>query len=240
MSDISDLLIKDSYDYVIQIDPISHQVLRIGGQVPTNPIFLSGLTINDSFTYSNGTEHVGYFLKCDSTGKASWASINISGNTYALTGVSISGYTLIFTDSEGQIFPINLPQFNGGIISNLTVTGETILNTVTANTINVNTFILSGENINNIFVKKTSLPQFKSGKISKNLFSGSPYTYNIVFNNNLPDTNYTITITGNDLRIWTVENESISGFTINTNSNVPLSNNTFWQLITIGEFNPND
>lgn len=235
MSDISDLLIKDSYDYVIQIDPISHQVLRIGGQIPTNPIFLSGLTINDSFTYSNGTEHAGYFLKCDSSGNAIWASINISGNTYALTGVTISGYTLLFTDSEGQIFPITLPTFNDGTISSLTVTGETTLNILTANTI-----ILSGVNINDIFVKKTSLPQFKSGKITKNLFSGSPYTYNIVFNNNLSDTNYSITITGNDLRIWTVENESMSGFTINTNSNIPLSNNTFWQLITIGEFNPNN
>jgi len=65
MSDISNLLIKDSYDYVIQVDPITRQVLRIGGSIPTNPIFISGLTVNSSFQFSNGTEQNGYFLKCD-------------------------------------------------------------------------------------------------------------------------------------------------------------------------------
>jgi len=70
MSDISNLLIKDSYDYVIQVDPITRQVLRIGGSVPTNPIFLSGLTVQSAFKYTNGTENNGYVLTCDSQGNA--------------------------------------------------------------------------------------------------------------------------------------------------------------------------
>lgn len=76
MSDISNLLIKDSYDYVIQVDPITRQVLRIGGSVPTNPIFLSGVTVNGSFKFSNGTEQAGYVLVSDSQGNANWAPVS--------------------------------------------------------------------------------------------------------------------------------------------------------------------
>lgn len=236
MSDISNLLIKDSYDYVIQVDPITRQVLRIGGSIPNNPIFVSGLTVENSFKYTNGSQNAGYFLKSDAQGNATWAPVNVSGNTYALTGVTIDGFTLTFTDSEGQIFPITI---TGGTLSYLNVTGDTIVNNFTGNTINVNEIYISGTNIENIYIKKGTLPQIKSGKVDKNLFSGQPYTYNVIFSNLLPDTDYSITVTGKDLRIWSIENESISGFTINTNSNVPLSENTFWQLITIGEYDPN-
>jgi len=113
MSDISNLLIKDSYDYVIQVDPITRQVLRIGGSIPTNPIFISGLTINSSFQFSNGTEQNGYFLKCDAQGNASWFPVVVSGGTYALNSVNISGYTLIFTDTLGNVINITLPQTSG-------------------------------------------------------------------------------------------------------------------------------
>lgn len=231
MSDISNLLIKDSYDYVIQVDPITRQVLRIGGSIPNNPIFVSGLTVENSLKYTNGSEFAGYFLKCDAQGNATWAPVNVSGNTYALTGVTVDGFTLTFTDSEGQIFPITITD---GTLSSLIITGDTIVNNLSADTI-----YLSGKNISDIFVPKGSLPQFKSGKVDKNLFSGQPYTYNVQFNNVLPNTDYSVTVTGKDLRIWSIENESVSGFTINTNSNVPLNEYTFWQLITIGEYNPN-
>lgn len=237
MSDISNLLIKDSYDYVIQVDPITRQVLRIGGSVPNNPIFVSGLTVENSLKYTNGSESAGYVLKCDAQGNANWAPISLTANTYALTGVTIDGFTLTFTDSEGQIFPITI---TGGTLSSIIITGDTIVNNLSGNTINVNEIYISGTNINNIFVSKGSLPQFKSGKINKILFSGQPYTYDIQFTNILPNTDYSITVTGKDLRIWSIENESVSGFTINTNSNVPLSNDTFWQLITVGEYDPNN
>jgi hypothetical protein len=56
MSDISNQLIKDSYNYVLQSDLSTGIVYRIGGGIPVNPKFLSGLTINSGFTYSNGTD----------------------------------------------------------------------------------------------------------------------------------------------------------------------------------------
>ena len=55
MSDISNQLIKNSYDYVLQSDLSTGIVYRIGGAVPVNPIFLSGLTINSGKTVNGQT-----------------------------------------------------------------------------------------------------------------------------------------------------------------------------------------
>jgi hypothetical protein len=68
-------------------------VYRIGGAIPVNPIFLSGLTINSGFTYSNGTEQNGYVLTCDASGNAYWGPVSgsSSGNYLPLTGGTLTG-----------------------------------------------------------------------------------------------------------------------------------------------------
>lgn len=75
MADIKDQLIKDSYNYVLQSDLSTGVVYRIGGSVPINPIFQSGLTVNSGFTYSNGTEQPSYVLVTDGTGYSYWDSV---------------------------------------------------------------------------------------------------------------------------------------------------------------------
>ena len=85
MADIKDQLIKDSYNYVLQSDLSTGVVYRIGGSIPINPIFQSGLTINDSFTYSNGTEQNGYVLLTDGTGYAYWGPVSGSSSSSGLT-----------------------------------------------------------------------------------------------------------------------------------------------------------
>jgi hypothetical protein len=47
--DIKNLLIKNSYNYVLQSDLVSGVVYRIGGAIPFNPIFKSGMTVEDKF-----------------------------------------------------------------------------------------------------------------------------------------------------------------------------------------------
>jgi len=97
MADIKDQLIKDSYNYVLQSDLSTGVVYRIGGTIPVNPIFQSGLTINDSFTYSNGTEQNGYTLLTDGTGYAYWGPISgaspSSGDYLPLSGGTVTGNT---------------------------------------------------------------------------------------------------------------------------------------------------
>ena len=98
MSDISNQLIKDSYNYVLQSDLSTGIVYRIGGGIPVNPKFLSGLTINSNFNYSNGTEQPGYALITDGFGNASWGPVSgsSSGNYLSLSGGTVTGPT-IFT-----------------------------------------------------------------------------------------------------------------------------------------------
>jgi len=94
MSDIRNQLIKDSFDYVLQSDLSTGIVYRIGGDIPINPTFLSGLTINSGFTYSNGTEINGYVLTCDSNGNANWGPVSgASGNFLSLSGGTVFGNT---------------------------------------------------------------------------------------------------------------------------------------------------
>jgi hypothetical protein len=51
--DIRNQLIKNSYNYVLQSDLVTGIVYRIGGDVPVNPIFQSGITVEDTFVVKN-------------------------------------------------------------------------------------------------------------------------------------------------------------------------------------------
>ena len=101
MSDISNQLIKDSFNYVLQSDIVTGIVYRIGGSIPVNPIFSSGLTINSGFTYSDGTEQPGYVLTCDNLGNAHWEPVSatpVGSLTYYVSGTVPTGVTLINGD----------------------------------------------------------------------------------------------------------------------------------------------
>ena len=101
MADIKDQLIKDSYNYVLQSDLSTGVVYRIGGTIPVNPIFSSGLTINSGFTFSNGTEQNGYVLFTDSNGNAYWGSttgITTSGLTYYVSASTPTGISFVNGD----------------------------------------------------------------------------------------------------------------------------------------------
>lgn len=137
MADISNQLIKDSYNFVLQADT-NGVVYRIGGSVPTNVTFQSGLTVNSGFTYSNGTEQVGYALLTDGTGYAYWGPISAATPSSGVTSITVGNglsadsstgaVTIVFTGStgtSGDYLPLS-----GG-----TVTGGTLFQSgLTANT----------------------------------------------------------------------------------------------------------
>jgi len=71
MADISNQLIKDSYNNVVQVDPVTGEFLRIGGDAVENPQFLCGVTISNGIRITNGAQN-GYVLQSDGLGNASW------------------------------------------------------------------------------------------------------------------------------------------------------------------------
>jgi hypothetical protein len=68
----------------------------------------------------------------------------------------------------------------------------------------------------------------KAGTLTADDFSGSPQTASVTFADDFTDTEYTISISGEDPRIFSYQNKAVSGFTINTNSNADLLNEVSW------------
>lgn len=143
MSDISNQLIKDSYNYVLQSDLSTGIVYRIGGGIPVNPKFLSGLTINTSFNFSNGTEQNGYVLTSDSFGNAIWKPDgSSSGNFLPLSGGTVTGPTIFTSGLTANTFSASTYL---GLPIDIRVTGATKSGTVATFTNNTGgTFTLTG------------------------------------------------------------------------------------------------
>jgi hypothetical protein len=69
-----------------------------------------------------------------------------------------------------------------------------------------------------------------SGKVLNTAFSGSPKKVTITLTPALPTTNYSVAISGVDVRAWTVESQTLNNFIINANANLGLTGDVRWQL----------
>ena len=87
-SDISNQLIRDSYQYVLQADTVTGVMYRINGDFLVNPIFTSGLTIYTGFTYVDGNQQYGYVLTSDANGGAFWAPSSATTPSSGVSGIS--------------------------------------------------------------------------------------------------------------------------------------------------------
>jgi hypothetical protein len=184
MADIKNQLVKDTYNYVLQSDLSTGYVYRIGGDVPVNPIFSSGLTILENFKYSNGTEQNGYVLYSDSVGNAYWGAPpsgsggTASGDYLPLSGGTVTGATNftggLSANTISATTYFNLPSLTGAYLplSGGTVTGGTVFTSgVTANTISQTLYI--------DFTTGTTNPSINGGRVffNKDEQSLSYYSY---------------------------------------------------------------
>ena len=80
------------------------------------------------------------------------------------------------------------------------------------------------------------IPTIKSGIVAGTSFGGNPQTSSITFGNPFIDNNYSITVTGENSRTWTIQSKVSGSFMINSNSNISFTENVFWQALTTGEF----
>ena len=242
MSDISNQLIKNSYDYVLQSDLTTGIVYRIGGAVPVNPIFLSGLTINSGFTYSDGTEQPGYVLTCDALGNASWgpaSAISVSALTYYVsastpTGVALqsgdrwfdtsTGDELVWINDGDSTQWIQICCGSGGGGGNDTY--------VTGFTINGNNIVLTQNRTDAYSAFTISLSGITGGTSGDYLpLSGGTVTGDTIFQSGLTATTISAT---------TYQNLPLSGVTNGTgitsttsNGSVTITNTAPDQIVTI-------
>lgn len=88
---------------------------------------------------------------------------------------------------------------------------------------------------NQIGTGTTTNVKVKSGVVSGGTFTGNPKTYNVIFATPF-SADYSVSILGDDIRVWSYENKNLNGFTINSNANQTLVGDIYWQAILNGEF----
>jgi hypothetical protein len=81
---------------------------------------------------------------------------------------------------------------------------------------------------NSINLNGKAIYSNKAGTVAPGAFGGIPFRYAVIFSQAFPNNDYAVTVTGGDLRTWTIENKGVGGFNINTNSNVALVEDTYW------------
>jgi hypothetical protein len=76
---------------------------------------------------------------------------------------------------------------------------------------------------------------YLAGEVNSASFSGSPLSYNIVFPFTFTSS-YTVNVESSDIRDWTVESKTTTGFTLISNSDTSLSNTVYWNAIENAAF----
>lgn len=75
----------------------------------------------------------------------------------------------------------------------------------------------------------------KSGRLANTAFTGTPRTATVTLGTAFPNTNYTIQISGTDVRSWSWESKLAGSFVINSNANQALTGEVHWFAISDGE-----
>lgn len=222
MSDISGQLIKNSYNYVLQSDIISGIVHRIGGDVPTNPKFISGLTVNTVFTYSNGTEVDGYVLTCDASGNASWEPVSGTTPSSGVTSVTVTN-GLSGNVTTGAITLVNTAPDQIVIISGGTgiTTGGTYPNFIITNSSPDQTVTISGGTDIQIVGTYPSFEVNFTGTTSSNFTGGTVSG----------STNFTNGLTANTISATTYQN--LPALNCNDLNNCPVITGLTGDVITL-------
>jgi len=212
MPDIKGQLIKNSYNYVLQSDLITGIVYRIGGDAPNNPKFISGLTVNANFTYSNGSEFPGYVLTCDSAGNAVWGPVSGATSGVVVTGGTFdySAGTLTLGLSNGVNVPISgLEEIyvTGGVVSG---------NSIVFSYNDTNTFEVSGITPYSLFSSYTASTQSTiNNKLDTSGFTSYTASTQSIINNKLDTSGFTAyTATTQTLILNSVTGGTYSGGTL--------------------------
>ena len=173
---------------------------------------------------------------------------SLGGITFPLTGITATYLVKeedYLIDVTGNTVTVTLPTAVGvngqnyviknrgtGVVTVATTSSQTIDGASTKSLKNNDSIEVISDGSNWIIAAGTgtvtSSTTAKSGIVSNTTWTGSPLNYQVVFTSAFPNTNYSVTVTGGDARVWTVESVTVNGFIINSNSNTGLLYPTYW------------
>ena len=149
--------------------------------------------------------------------------IDVTGNT-----VTVTLPTAVGVNGKNYVIKNN----GSGVVTVATTSGQTIDGANTKSLNNNDSIEVISDGSNWIIAAGTgtvtSSTTAKSGIVSNTTWTGSPLNYQVVFTSAFPNTNYSVTVTGGDARVWTIESVTVNGFIINSNSNTGLLYPTYW------------
>lgn len=146
--------------------------------------------------------------------------------------------TLYVLDGLGNVvFTIPSSSYGQNILMSDATSSMSVSSSISSITSLTSDFsLLSGNSITSTTTSYILMP-IKSGIVDSSSFGGNPLSSSVVFNNIFADNNYSITITGDSDRVWSIKNRSSGSFIINSNQITPLTGSTYWQAIYRGEYN---
>jgi hypothetical protein len=182
-----------------------------------------GVTASNLYTHSQASPAVTWSINHNLD--SSYPIINVYDETNAIT---IPGDIRITDNNNLKIYFTYPSTGTATIIGNALISNATAANAVSASYALTASFALNGGGGGGGL-------QTKAGSVANSSFGGSPLSASIIFSTAFPNTNYAITVTGEDARSWTIENKLSGSFIINSNSSVGLTGNTYWTATAYGE-----
>jgi len=173
---------------------------------------------------------------------------SLGGITFPLTGITVTYLVKeedYLIDVTGNTITVTLPTAVGvngknyviknrgtGVVTVATTSSQTIDGANSKSLSNNDSIEVVSDGSNWIIAAGTgtvtSSTTAKSGIVSNTTWTGTPLNYQVSFTSAFPNTNYSVTVTGGDARVWTVESITVNGFIINSNSNTGLLYPTYW------------
>jgi len=174
--------------------------------------------------------------------------ISLGGVTFPATGINTTytvGVNDYLVDITGNTITVTLPTAIGvngknyviknrgmGVVTVATTSSQTIDGANSKSLNNNDGIEIISDGSNWIIAAGTgtvtSSTTAKSGIVSNSTWTGTPLNYQVSFTSAFPSSNYSVTVTGGDARVWTVESVTVNGFIINSNSNTGLLYPTYW------------
>lgn len=182
-------------------------------------------------------------------GTSSWAQNSLTASYFVTSSVTSASYATsasnsnLFDGLDSLTFArtgSNTFIGNQIISGSVTITGSlTITGSVNASRFTGSLFGTASSAITASYAVSASYSPLalatKTNTVLSSSFTGNPKKATITFTSSFADTNYSVLVTGQDLRSWTIESKAAGSFIINSNSNVNLSSTTYWFAIEYGE-----